>query len=235
MAQDLVPSDAQPLKTSSQRERLMLFAELEAEGRTIPATRARMLTIAPESELRSALCWLMREPSPCPPDRLIAYLRALALTHPMQELSEQEASLKFRIFCEDIGHIPEVTVREACRIWRRDPATTFFPTPGKLLAICKPMMDERAKQRLGAERMLATLDRTELEPEPESNVYGFPGRNGRVVDFSQVMKAMRATSEAQQPPKVEPEQEETGSAGELSDERKAELAALRERLKGKAS
>lgn len=157
MAQDVAHGSARPLKTSSQQERLTLFAELDG-GSNEPATsRAKLLTLGTETEVLSALNWMLRTEHPCPAERLITYLRALAVTHPMQELSEAEASLKFRIFCEDIGHIPERIIAEACRLYRRNPVNTFFPTPGKLLEICEPMMNARNVQRRGAERMRQSL------------------------------------------------------------------------------
>ncbi len=180
MAQDVVTAEsAKPLKTSSQQGRLTLFAEVEGERNSIRAPRSRILELGTETEIRSALRWMLQTDRPCPLDRLITHLRALAVTHPMQELNEAEASLKFRIFCEDLGHIPERIIVEACKSYRRDPENRFFPTPGQMLAICEPAMKARDLQHTGAKRMLQTLSEAEQEPPaPERRMVYLPRPSG---------------------------------------------------------
>lgn len=229
MAQDVVPTaNVVPLKTSSRLARLMLFAELEGEQKSIPATRARILEIGPESEIRESLLSIRQGEPPCTPERLIAYLRALAVTHPMQELSEAEASLKFRIFCEDLAQVPEQIIMAACRSYRRDPKNRFFPTPGQMIALCEPDMRVRDLRRSGAERLLDTLDR------PAGSVCEEAPRRFAKLDVSLLYRHLRSVQEAGKPalPKAAPAAQEVLDAnGQLSPERRAKLREMSARLR----
>lgn len=239
MAQDVVLTDAKPLKENSLQERLTLFAELDGEEQFYRTPRAKMLALGSETEVAAALRWMLRPEPPCSPDRIIAYLRALAVTHPMQELSEAEASLKFRIFCEDLGHIPERIIAEACRSYRRDPANTFFTTPGKMLAICEPMLKSQALRRQGAERMLRTLENPPPEPSTFRGPLSVPQEkivalsDARKAEIEAILNRFRTKPEAEREPSKPSEQEIVDATGALSPERRAVLrkmaADLRER------
>lgn len=205
---------AKQLRTSSRQERLTRLAEWRPET----VTRSEMLALGTREEVARCLESLMANTVGCDPKRLIAHLRALAVTHPMQELSEAEASLKFRIFCEDLRNVPEAVIEAACRSYRRDPKNRFFPTPGQLLALCEPEMRAIGARQRGAVLLLGVLERGRIAVAVEDT----PKR-----DFQNVLDSLPPRWE---PPVVPAAQEVVGMDGRVLPERRAELLKLAEAL-----
>lgn len=83
---------------------------------------------------------VVSKPPPEPPAtaaEIIKHLAYLDVIFPSQALTTEERSLRYRIFCADLGHLPEWKIRNACERYRKSSENRFYPTPGQLLALCK--------------------------------------------------------------------------------------------------
>lgn len=77
----------------------------------------------------------IREPK-AKPEEIIAELAKLDVIFPTN-LAVEERSLRYRVFCDDLGHLPRWKVERACRLYRYNPENRFFPSPGQLLELTK--------------------------------------------------------------------------------------------------
>jgi hypothetical protein len=123
-------------------------------------TRAAILALANESQTRAMLNAARLQTAPATPAEISRHFLALAVVYPSQALSEEQMTLKFRIFCEDLSGIPERVLAKACANYRRaiNPPNTFFPSPGQLLAHCETDMREMRKLRRGFDMIERALD-----------------------------------------------------------------------------
>ena len=63
-------------------------------------------------------------------------LHQLDSVMPSKALDEKGQAARWAAYFEDLEHVPLDSLIEACRVWRRNPDNTFFPTPGQLLRLC---------------------------------------------------------------------------------------------------
>jgi hypothetical protein len=73
---------------------------------------------------------------------IAAHLESLALYYPTKTFSPGEAKIWVAGWVESCGHIPPDIFRDACRQWREG-TSSFYPTPGQILALAAPLMDAR--------------------------------------------------------------------------------------------
>ena len=56
---------------------------------------------------------------------------------PFGEMTEDELTLRYQIFFDDLKSLSEHELARACVRYRTDPKNLFFPTPGQLLKLAK--------------------------------------------------------------------------------------------------
>lgn len=66
---------------------------------------------------------------------LARHLLSLDVIFPSQRLTEDQMTLRYQIFYDDLRHLTEPELATACSRYRRDPVNNFGPTPGKLLKL----------------------------------------------------------------------------------------------------
>lgn len=79
--------------------------------------------------------------APATSEQILKHLAVLSLFCPQKDLTPEQASLKSRIFCDDLRKegFSDRVIEAACRQYRLsiDPDDTWFPAPGKLIEICR--------------------------------------------------------------------------------------------------
>jgi hypothetical protein len=134
-------------------------------------TRSEILRIGTERQVRLALAAVRRQMAPATPEEVSRHFLALAVIYPLQ-LSEEQTSLKFHIFSDDLAALPERVLAKACEQYRRAiaPPNRFFPTPGELLGLADPDLRETRKLLRGLDAIERALDAAPAAVEPEATI-----------------------------------------------------------------
>ena len=169
------------------------------------ATRAQLLALGDEAAMRSTLCAVLAGPPRASVRDFAEQLAKLSLHYWRPQFTPDQAKHVFGDFAADMAEVTAAELREACDRWRRDAANRFFPTPGQLMALVSDSLRDRARQRAGAERLLALLDDRETV-----------GEAIMPRDFSVVKKCLGNAPEVP-PPMSTAREETTETLAELSD------------------
>jgi hypothetical protein len=121
-------------------------------------TRAQLLSLGDVEEMRAALCAVLAGPKRATVRDFAEQLAKLSLHYWRPAFTPDQAKHVFGDFAADLAEVTAAELREACDRWRRDADNRFFPTPGQLKALVSESLRERARERAGAERLLAILD-----------------------------------------------------------------------------
>ena len=104
----------------------------------------------------------MTKPASFP--EMAAHLAKLALHFWTPNMSPEQASQKFQDFFADLEGISEPTLARACQQYRTDPSNSYFPTPGKLLALCAEERSQTLRIRRGIRRMEELIEEEDDVP-----------------------------------------------------------------------
>lgn len=78
-----------------------------------------------------------REPLPprilCTPEQIIRELVILDIVFPSQQMTPEERSFRYQIYCRDLADLTEQELVELCQAYRKNTSARFFPTPGQIL------------------------------------------------------------------------------------------------------
>lgn len=91
------------------------------------------------------------------------HLAELSLFFHQSDLNPSDATLKVRLFAADLQGVSEPVLAQACKRYRCDPKSRFFPTPGQLLALCR---DEQHYDKPPAVQAIPGPIATQLPPHP---------------------------------------------------------------------
>lgn len=133
-------------------------------------------------------------------------------------MTPEQAKQKFGDFFADLAGVTEPGLAAACRAYRTNPANTYFPTPGKLLALCNDDLSETVKLNNGIAKIQALLD------EPGASEEAQP--MATVRDIAALRQTLERRS-VQREQDAEPNSIKRARAGgdelALAEERKAAL------------
>jgi hypothetical protein len=73
----------------------------------------------------------LSKPVPATAEEIIAELMILDVIYPFPTFTTEERSLRYRVFCSDLGHYPIELIRAASKNYRNG-NFKYFPTPGQL-------------------------------------------------------------------------------------------------------
>lgn len=153
---------------------------------------------------------------------IAALLNRLALHCPLRNLPKEQAALLLEDTINDLMAYEPYRIAEACEAWRRGP-TPFFPTSGQLIALIPPVKILTAWDR-PAFRAPKMIEGPRAEPKPWRQILAEHNRPIPPIP-----------EELDETPPTPAAQEVLDENGQLSEERRAELRALREKLAQRAA
>jgi hypothetical protein len=123
----------------------------------VVCSRELVLGDRTEAEVRAALHALRVEAAPATKKEIARHCTALALTFSRQTVTEDQACVRFEIFCGDLGDITEHALACACAAYRTKPSKDgrqkFFPQAWELLDLAKDTMRDVRRRRRGLAKL----------------------------------------------------------------------------------
>jgi hypothetical protein len=123
---------------------------------------------------RRALADLDRYLAPVPPEqegRVLARVMTLLEHYAGRNRAPGVEEALADDWLEDVAEFPVWAIEEACRIWRRDPARSWRPTPGQFREICEDLVGEARVQRDRLRLVLAAKPAEPTAEELEAEMY----------------------------------------------------------------
>lgn len=91
------------------------------------------------------------------PAEIVGLVGRLSLHYPRPQMTAAQNSLVGNDFISDLSDMTADEIAEACDAYRRNPANSYFPTPGKLIAGHAAIIALRKKAAKGARRLLDAI------------------------------------------------------------------------------
>lgn len=164
----LRPTSIEPSAACAQALQRLALDATEQHLPKLP-TRTVILEIGTERQVRTAIAAIRKRMQPASPEQISRHFLALAVIYPTAALTEEQANLKFQIFCADLAKIPDRILLNACAKFRRaiNPPNRFFPAPGELLALAESEMREMLRLLKGFAAIERALDAAPAVKIPE--------------------------------------------------------------------
>lgn len=108
--------------------------------------------------LRRARTTLTAKLAPPPVPETAALLTRLSTHYWRPDLAPSQVRAMIEDYVEDLRDVPLDILAECCRRWRIDARNKFFPRPGELLALARPLVGDRKRELKGVERALALTE-----------------------------------------------------------------------------
>lgn len=131
---EMLPTESDPLPTFAENP---CFALLK-----MPIDDAVKLVDQSREGLKGLEADISNSLKPAQAKSIILFLEALAVHHPMKEMSRAESDLWAKDWISDLAHVPADILESACAQWRRNP-TPWMPKPGQLLELISPIVKYR--------------------------------------------------------------------------------------------
>lgn len=163
--QQSLPSLTAPSKQL--RTRLTQLSEDATDNRYPKRlTRAMVLALGKEPEVREALKFYRQSLAPAEPKAIIDALLGLELVYPSKELPREQKAGRFQIYVEALKDVPASLLSLAVERFIKEPSSErkFFPQPGELLAFIEVEMKDARRQLRGFTMIAAALDDTKALP-----------------------------------------------------------------------